>query len=34
MEEAAGGSRDGAVPVVKMGSDGKSNGPGPDAKFY
>ena len=34
MEEAAGGFRDGAVPIVKMGSDGKSNGPGPDAKYY
>ena len=34
MEEAAGGSQDGAVPVVEMGSDGKTNMPGPGAHTY
>ncbi len=34
MEEAAGGSKESAVPVVEMESDGKSNRPGPGAHSY
>jgi hypothetical protein len=34
IEEAAGGSKDNAVPVVEMGDDGKSSKPGPGAKSY